>query len=163
MLKPSAATQPTTISANSLAICFPRDGFGFLGFILVKCPEGGQTDSVLVIIRGVRMVGGFHWRLKKMKTSFFETIHFFSYRYRRNCYQLSCFSVVSNLLNLEKPWLWCNNTESTFSGALRLTLWLTIAEKVLLFFFETNRLLFVRNLPKLLSCFFFSVLSNFLI
>ena len=43
--------------------------------------------------------------LKKMKTLLFETIRLFSYRVCRNCYQLSCFSVLSNFLmlhNLEK-------------------------------------------------------------
>ena len=44
----------------------------------------------------------------------------------------------------------------TFSGALRLTL--TIAETKKPFFFETNRLFFMRSLPKRLSC--FSVRSN---
>ena len=44
---------------------------------------------------------------------------------------------------------------SNFSGALRMKL--TIAEKVKPFFFGTNRLFFVRSLPKSLSCFFCSV------
>ena len=53
---------------------------------------------------------------EKMKTSLFETIRLFSYRDCRNFYQLSCFSVLSNFLNmlhnLEKLSLWCNNTGS---------------------------------------------------
>ena len=98
-----------------------------------------------------------HWRLKKLKTSLFETIRFFSYRDCRNCYQLvSCFSMLSDFLmlhNFEKLSLWCNNTGSQTFLVRCLTL--TIAEKVKAFFFETNRLFFVRSLPKLLSCFFF--------
>ena len=53
---------------------------------------------------------------KKMKTSLFETIRLFSYRDCRSCYQLPCFSVLSNFLNmlhnLEKLSLWRNNTGS---------------------------------------------------
>ena len=37
---------------------------------------------------------------------------------------------------------------------------MTIAEKVKSFFFETNRLFFVRSWPKLLSCFFFCLVQS---
>ena len=72
---------------------------------------------------------------------------------------LLCFSMLSNLLEIWKNFHFDAIPIVEFSGALRLTL--TIAEKVKFFFYETNRLFFVRSLPKLLSSLFcFVPLSN---
>ena len=66
------------------------------------------------------------------------------------CYPTSVCHII--LKNFHLPEVKPEVRKSNFSGALRLML--TIAEKVKLFFFETNRLFFVRSWPKLLSCFF---------
>ena len=99
--------------------------------------------------------------LKEMKTSFFGTNRPFLYRDCRNfSHVLLCYPTCNKILRnfhcdaiLGLPVIkvfWC--------AALDVD---NIAEKAKPFFFETNRLFFVRSLPKLLSC--FSVRSNFLI
>ena len=65
----------------------------------------GQSQSALLKLESVaytRGEGAFGGQpltltIKKMKTSLFGTIRFFSYRDCRNCYQLSCCCVPSNL------------------------------------------------------------------